>query len=227
MTDRSGIITIVIADDHPIFRDGLRKLLDAAGGFQIVGEAGDGLEAVQVVKRLRPDILLLDLLMPRQGGLKSLRELEDLLDTVRTIILTVSIQSSEVVEALQLGARGVVLKESATEILLKGIRTVMAGQYWVGRREVAGLVEALRDLKSTAGSEAQRRYHLTNRELQVVAAVAAGRSNKEIAQDLSISEETVKHHMTSIFDKLGVSTRLELALFAADRHLVDRNPPNR
>ena len=222
MTKNSPLVSIIIADDHPIFRDGLRKLLDAEDGFRVIGEAGDGVDAAKIVKRLKPAILLLDLSMPNQNGLESLRELEHLLDTVRTIVLTVTIESSEIVEALRLGARGVVLKESATEILLKAIRSVLAGQYWVGRNEVANVVAALRGLRSVAGSEAQRKYHLTARELQVVAAVVAGKTNAEIARGFSISEETVKHHISSIFDKLGVSTRLELALFATDRHLVDR-----
>ncbi len=213
-------IRIVIADDHPIFRDGLRKLLEAEPGLKVVGEACDGAEAVAMARQLTPDILLLDLSMPRLPGIEALRELVSTPTPVRTILLTAAIERAQIVEALQLGARGVVLKESATQMLLRSIRTVMAGQYWVGRESVSDLVATLRDLMPTGAEKArQKLFGLTPRELEVVSTIVAGYTNKDIAQKFGISEQTVKHHLTNIFDKLGVSTRLELALFAVNHHL--------
>ena len=213
-------IRILIADDHPIFRDGLRKLLEAEPGLRVVGEASDGAEAVALARQLTPDILLLDLAMPRQPGIEALRELVSTQTPVRTILLTAAIERAQIVEALQLGARGVVLKESATQMLLRSIRTVMAGQYWVGRESVSDLVATLRELMPSGAERArQKSFGLTPRELEVVSAIVAGYTNKDIAQKFTISEQTVKHHLTNIFDKLGVSTRLELALFAVNHHL--------
>jgi two-component system, NarL family, nitrate/nitrite response regulator NarL len=214
-------IRILIADDHLIFRQGLRMLLEAEKGFTVVGQAGDGDEAVKLAGRLRPDILLLDLAMPRVPGLQALRELSDQSAPVRTILLTASVDPDQIVEALQLGARGVVLKESATEMLLKSIRSVMAGEYWVGHGSVPSLVKALTDLAAaTSQKQSSRARGLTLRELQIVECIVAGLTNKDIAQKFSISEQTVKHHLSNVFDKLGVSNRLELALFAVHHHMI-------
>ena len=213
---------ILIADDHPIFRDGLKRLLESEPDFKVVGEACDGVEAVKLVRQLKPEILLLDLAMPRRPGLEALREMNSgpTSSSVRVILLTAAAEKDQIVEALQLGARGVVLKDSATQILLKSIRAVMNGEYWVGRESVANLVQYLRTLVDSSSHESRKkRYGLTPRELEVISAVVAGYANKEIAEYFKISEDTVKHHLSNIFDKLGVSTRLELALFAVNQSL--------
>jgi len=220
---RAQTVRIVIADDHPIFRDGLRRLLEAEPDLKVLGEASDGAEAVKLARQLKPDILLLDLAMPKHPGLEALRELSVPTPTaapVRVILLTAAAEKSQIVEALQLGARGVVLKDSATQLLLKAIHTVMSGEYWVGRESVSNLVQYLRTLMQSSSDEArQKKFGLTPRELEIVSAVVAGYSNKEIAEYFKISEDTVKHHLSNIFDKLGVSTRLELALFAVNQAL--------
>jgi DNA-binding NarL/FixJ family response regulator len=213
-------IRIVIADDHPIFRDGLKRLLEAEPGFKVVGEACDGVEAVTLARQMKPEIVLLDLVMPRRQGLEALRELSSASLPARVVLLTAAAEKEQIVEALQLGARGVVLKDSATQILLKAIHAVMNGEYWVGRESVSNLVQYLRGLiDSSNAASRQKRYGLTPRELEIISAVVAGYANKEIAEHYKISEDTVKHHLSNIFDKLGVSTRLELALFAVNQSL--------
>ena len=216
-------VRILLADDHPILRDGLRRLLEAESDLRVIGEAGDGIEAVKAVRRLKPDLLLLDLNMPRQTGLEALREIGALSST-RTVVLAAAIEKAQVAQAVQLGARGVVLKESATELLLRCIRAVMGGRYWVGHEVVSSLVEALRDLlPSSDDGNQQNHFGITRREMEVISAIVSGYTNKDIALKFSLSEQTVKHHLTNIFDKLGVSNRLELALFAVNHQLVSND----
>jgi DNA-binding NarL/FixJ family response regulator len=223
MQKRRPTVRVLIADDHPIFRDGLRHLLEAHAKFRVVGEAGDGAEAVKLARQLKPDILLLDLAMPKVAGREVLQELAASALPVRTIVLAAAAKRRQILEALVLGAQGVVLKKSATRLLLKSIRSVMAGQYWVGRESVSDLVKALREYMPPPVPQGRpKTFGLTPRELEVVAVVVAGYTNKEIAQKFSISEQTVKHHLSKIFDKLGVSNRLELALFAISHHLIDK-----
>ena len=211
-------IRILIADDHPILRDGLRKLLEAERDFVVAGEACNGHEAVEHTRRLEPDMLLLDLVMPGVPGLEVLRTLTASALPTRTILLTASIGTNEIVEAIQLGARGVVIKDSASQLLMRAIRTVMAGQYWIGHENVAGLMQTFR---TQTFDTVERPFKLTPREIEIITAVTAGYTNKEIARRFSLSEETVKHHLTKIFSKLDVSNRLELVLFALSHHLVE------
>ena len=215
-------IRILIADDHAIFRDGLRKLLESEPGLTVVGEAVNGEEVVKLSKQVTPDIVLLDLAMPVRSGLEALRQLSEPPSTVRVILLTALIERDQIVEALQLGARGIVLKESATQILLKSIRHVMDGEIWVGRESVQDLLLLLNELKEPAAPRRKEKFGLTPRELDIVSAIVAGSNNRTIATQFSISEQTVKNHLSSIFDKMGVATRLELALKAVKYHLAPR-----
>ncbi len=215
-------VRIIIADDHPIFRKGLKTLLEEEAGFEVVGEAESGDEAVSLARALRPDVLLLDLSMPGVSGMEALGELaaESEPIPVRTILLTAGIQRPEIVKALQLGAAGVVLKSAPPELLFKSVRAVMAGQHWIGRDCVSDLVQALQSYSEVTPPPRQR-FGLTPRELEITSAVVLGFSNREIAQKYVLSEDTVKHHLTNIFDKVGASNRLELALFAVHHRLLD------
>ena len=217
---RDPLVRIVIADDHAIFRDALQALLEAEKDFRVIGSVGDGRAAVSLVRELRPDVLLLDVAMPHVDGIEALRQISEAGSPTRVILLSGAIEKADIVTAIQLGARGLVLKESGAAVLLKGIRGVMSGQYWIGREAVSNLLEVLRSLISHGGNAPRNEFGLTAREIEIVGAVVAAYGNKEIAQRFQISEKTVKHHLTNIFDKLGVSNRLELALLAVHHRLV-------
>jgi DNA-binding NarL/FixJ family response regulator len=206
---------VVIADDHAIFRDGLRRLLESEPQFEVVGEAANGLEAVRMAQQIKPDVLLLDVAMPRMGGMEALAALRE--ESARIVLLTAGIDSSDLLRAIQLGARGVVLKESATRHLINAIFRVMAGKYIIGADIADDLAHAIRDVRAP-------RFGLTPRELDIVTAVVAGASNKEIASRLGISLQTVKHHLTNIFEKTSATSRLELAMLALKHGIVDSPP---
>jgi two-component system, NarL family, nitrate/nitrite response regulator NarL len=215
-------VRIVLADDHQMFRDALRRLLDAEPDLVVVGEAADGEEAVALTLQYEPDILLLDVAMPHSNGMEVLQQIAAASKTTRIIMVTGAVEESELRQALHLGARGFVLKESGAMQLLESIRVVHGGEYFVGRECMADLVSAVRSRGVVIDGKIPRQkanFGLTARERQIVSAVVDAYQNKEIAEKFAISEKTVKHHLTNIFNKVGVSNRLELALFAVHHHL--------
>ncbi|HUA98418.1 MAG TPA: response regulator transcription factor [Terracidiphilus sp.] len=213
-------IRIVLADDHPVVRIGVRNMLTEQDGFDVVGDAADGDEAITQTLELQPDILLLDVQMPRLPGLEAMRAIMTGSVAVKILLLTSTITTQQIIEALQIGARGIVLKDALASHLQTAIRTVAAGDYWIGGKRVVNLVSALHDLMQKAAVPQRKTYGLTPRELEVVGCIVEGCSNRDIAKQFSLSEETVKRHLSNIFDKTGVSTRLELALFAIAHQLV-------
>jgi DNA-binding NarL/FixJ family response regulator len=208
-------VRIVIAAENRIFRDGLRRLLETAG-FIVEGQTTVGPSGAAVVQDHPPDILLLAGATDR--ALEMLQRLSDSGAAVHAVMLTDTVDSPAVISSLQLGVRGVVLTDSPPDVLIDCINTVVSGQSWIGRGVVSGTLPGLKKLDT-----ARRRtkaFGLTRRELQVLREVVAGRTNKEIAERIQISENTVKAHVTHIFDKLGASNRVELALFAAHHRLL-------
>jgi DNA-binding NarL/FixJ family response regulator len=214
--NQASPVRIGLADHHTLCRQGIRRLLDAERGLLVVGEANNGLGALRLIKQLEPDVLLLEWPIPRATASDVLPAIGAACRSTRVIILTHHIERPDIQMWLELGARGVVLKASSCLVLVRAIRAVVRGEYWIGRENVADLVHGLRTA-SAAGSTSRsgsRQVELTARESEIVHAVAAASANKDIAQRFSISEKTVKHHLTNIFAKLGVSSRLELAVFA-------------
>jgi DNA-binding NarL/FixJ family response regulator len=215
-------IRIVVADDHPVVRFGVRNMLQNEPGFEVIGEAEDGDDAITQTLELEPDILLLDVAMPRLPGLEAMRAIMTKSPRVKIVLLTSTITSQQIIEALQIGARGIVLKDAVVGDLGNALRAVLGGDYWIGGERVANLVKALQELMAKAAAVPERKtYGLTPRELEVVTCIVEGCSNRDIAKQFSISEETVKRHLSNVFDKTGVSTRLELALFSIAHKLVE------
>jgi len=211
-------VRIVIADEHPIFLAGLRWLLETEPGLEVAGKADDASGVAPLVRNLCPDILLLGMTRSGRPTLDTLKEIEASGASVRTILLTTSVDAPEVVAALEHGVRGVVLTDSTADTLFESIRTVMAGHFWIGQC-VSSTSAVCRELN--AERRRARAFGLTRRELEIVNRVTVGHTNKEIASRLSISENTVKRHLTHVFNKMGASSRVELALFASYHGLLE------
>jgi DNA-binding NarL/FixJ family response regulator len=213
---RKGVIRVLIADDHPIVRDGLKKLLTLEEDVQVVGEVLDK------VQELDPDVLLLDLRMPNLDGLSALQALQQTNKRTRVIILTASEDKNEFVQAMKLGCSGIVLKQTAPELIIKSIRKVHGGEIWLDSHTTAAVMRqfaAPGEVGSSGSGKSRERSPLSQREREIVQLVAQGYKNKEMAEKMFISEQTVKNHLHNIFDKLGVSDRLELALYAIHKGL--------
>jgi two-component system, NarL family, nitrate/nitrite response regulator NarL len=211
---------LLLADHQTLFRESLHKALGSEPDLSVVGEAGDARGALRLTKDLTPDLLLLDWWLPDAPGELILRGLGSSLGRTRVVVLTAAMDRAAILSALESGARGLVLKASGYTELIKAIHCVLSGQYWVGRDSLADLVDVIRRLTAAppAGKSAGE-FGLTKRENDIVSAIVEACTNKVIAERYSISEKTVKHHLTHIFEKIGVSSRLELARFARTHNL--------
>jgi DNA-binding NarL/FixJ family response regulator len=221
-TPERKFIKVVIADDHPIVRDGLKKLLLLEDDIQVVGEASDGRQVLELMQEQEPDVLLLDLRMPNLDGLSVLQSLQQTGRKTRVIVLTASEDKNEFVQAMKLGCSGIVLKQTATELIVKSIRKVYSGEIWLDSHTTAAVMRQFAspaDALGGMGGKSRERSPLSTREREIVQLVAQGYKNKEMAEKMFISEQTVKNHLHNIFDKLGVSDRLELALYAIHKGL--------
>lgn len=212
-------IKIALADDHPVFRLGARKLLESENDLLVVGEAGNGMEAVLLVERFDPDVLLLDLTMPVMDGLEVMGELAERKVRTKVILLLTETEREKAVRGVRMGARGILFKEADSSLVIKSVRKVFDGEVWIDNPILSQALDSLVKRPPGPASD-QRNSGLSSREVEVVRCVSMGLRNKEVADKLGISEATVKNHLTNIYSKLGVSDRLELILYAIHNHLV-------
>lgn len=214
-------IRVLIIDDHTLFRSGIRLLLQRQKGFEAVGEAGDGLEGVKLAKRLKPDVVLLDLHMPGTGGLEALQLLKEELPQTQVVMLTVSEDAQDLLEALHAGARGYLLKNIETDFLLDSIRRAASGESVMSPQMAVRLADAVRMPQKHSKTAVAETSKLSPREAEIIVMLAAGASNKEIARKLELAESTVKIHVQGILRKLNLTSRVQAAVFAVEHGLVD------
>jgi DNA-binding NarL/FixJ family response regulator len=210
-------IRIVLTDDHPIVLDGLQRLFQTQPDFNVVAACNDGDSALEALAKFEVDVLVLDQRMPGKTGLDVLRIVGERRLPVRTVLLTAALRDDEVVEAVRLGASGVILKEASPDTLLECVRRVYRGEQWIDHETLSRAFGHVLQRESAAREAGKM---LTPREIEIVKMIASGLRNKAIADRLSISEGTVKIHLHNIYEKLGVDGRLELVLFAQDKGLV-------
>jgi DNA-binding NarL/FixJ family response regulator len=209
-------IGVLIADDHPVVRHGLRAFLQLQEDLDIVGEAGDGVEAVAQVRKLRPDVVLLDLVMPRLDGIDAIRQIHEVSPSTKVIVLTTFTDDEKVFPAVKAGAAGYLLKDVEPRELAEAIRTVNRGQGLLHPSIVSKLMQEFAGGRGRDTLEA-----LTEREMDVLRLIAQGRSNREIARELVVSEKTVKTHVSNILAKLHLADRTQAALYAVRNRLVE------
>ena len=210
-------ITLVLADDHPIFLDGLEDIFRRERDIEVLERCLEGQAGLRAVRQLKPDVLILDLRMPKMDGLGVLREMQKEKLSTRVVVLTAALDEDEVLEAIRLGVQGVVLNEMAARLLVQCVRKVHAGEQWLEKRSVSLALEKL--LKRQAAAREMAGV-LTPREIEIVRMVSDGLRNREIADRLCINEGTVKVHLHNIYEKLKVNSRLQLARYARDKGQV-------
>jgi two-component system nitrate/nitrite response regulator NarL len=223
-------IRVLIADAQPIVLEGLRSVLSQYPSIQLVAEASDGVETIDKVVHLEPDVVLLDLRLPRVDGLTVLRSIQTRAPKTKVILFAPAENKEEFVEAMKLGCSGILLRESATTLIEKSIQRVHAGEIWLDSTTTAAVIRHFASPKdfpaahggghgSGNGKSPRERAQLSQREREIIVLIAQGYKNKEIAEKMFITEQTVKNHLHNVFDKLGVSDRLELALYAIHNSL--------
>lgn len=219
---KEGKIRVVIANDRTLFREGLIALLRQQGDLEVVGEAANGREVLSAVEETHPDVLLLDLFIPEMGGSEVLPQIRERSSSTKVLILTNSFDQELIFRALEEGARGYLQRSVSSADLLKAIRVVHAGEAWIERSVMGQLLEELSRQDHRVKKRGKTVQLLSQRETDVASLVAAGLTNQEVANRLSISEKTVKSHLVSIFRKLQISHRLQLALYTLQRdHLLN------
>lgn len=211
-------VTVLLADDHPVVRQGLRRLLEAEADFTIVGEASDGLQAIQLADRLKPDILILDLMMPGVNGMEVLRQLSQVSPVTRTIVLSMYSSDAYVVEALKCGACGYILKDTGPSELIRAVREVHQGRRYLSpllsERLIQAYIQTAQELPPDPFDS------LTNREREILQLSAEGHTAAKIAQKLSISPRTVEQHRNNLMKKLNLSNQTELIRYAIKRGIL-------
>jgi len=212
---------IVIVDDHTLFREGLRTILETEDDIEVVADAESAEDIVELVWQTRPDVLLLDIRMPQGSGLDAVPAVLKISPNTHVLVLTACDEKEEHVRAFRLGAKGVILKDSARQTLMQAIRTVCQGEVWMDPRMSGALAEELSHIGTEGDPISTRQENgLTERELEIVRLVASGYKNKEVGATLAISERTVKTHLTNIFQKLGVRDRVGLVMYALRHNLT-------
>jgi DNA-binding NarL/FixJ family response regulator len=212
-------IRVVVVEDHDLFRSGLVRLLSEQDGIEVVEEAADGERAVRVVGRLRPDVVLMDLGLPGMSGIEATRHIFEQMPGANVLVLTISDAQRDVIDAILAGARGYLLKESTLDEIIGGIRSAAVGQSTLSPRIAAGLLDRLRTLEQS-GRVREGEAELTERELEILGLIAAGKENAEIGAELVISSQTVKNHVSSILAKLRLENRIQAAVHAVRRGIV-------
>ncbi len=213
-------IRVLIVDDHTLFRSGIKLLLERQSGFEVVGEAGDGLEGVKRAKQLKPDVVLLDLHMPGTSGLEAISLLREDAPQAQVIMLTVSEDAEDLLEALRAGARGYLLKNIETDFLLDSIRRAAAGESVMSSQMTGKLADAMRTPQIGLAKAESNLGKLTPREREIIVMLASGASNKEIARTLDLAESTVKIHVQGILRKLNLVSRVQAAVYAVEHGLI-------
>ncbi|MBB0244116.1 response regulator [Streptomyces alkaliphilus] len=220
---RAEPIRVLVVDDHELFRRGLEIVLAHEPDILVVGEAGDGSEAVEKAADLLPDIVLMDVRMPRRGGIEACTAIKEVAPSARIIMLTISDEEADLYEAIKAGATGYLLKEISTDEVTAAIRAVADGQSQISPSMAVKLLTEFKAMVQRTGEE-QRLVpapRLTARELEVLKLVATGRNNREIARDLYISENTVKNHVRNILEKLQLHSRMEAVVYAVREKILD------
>jgi two-component system NarL family response regulator len=215
-------IRVLLVDDHALFRRGLLLVLESEDGIEVVGEAEDGEEAVRKAEELAPDVVLMDVRMPRVSGIEATQRLAESLPTTRIIVLTVSDEEDDLYEAIKAGATGYLLKEISIEEVADAVRAVMQGQTLISPSMASKLIAEFANLSKVASQRSSvPAPRLTDRELDVLRLVAQGLTNREVAEQLYIAENTVKNHVRNILEKLHLHSRMEAVLYAVREKLFE------